>query len=146
MKRLPLLASLVLFAAALLLVSVAASIRARAQGGGLGPGTQVTVTEIEDLRFVGGFVPTGSESPVVLCTFNENAPGYGAVRLSGLTVLCRQRTADFGEGAVPGVAILAILPATFRPDPQEGLALTLSVFHQDALFYGDVQSCQGQCF
>ena len=139
MKRLPLPSSLVSLAAAMILVSVATSSPALAQ-------TQVTVTEIEEQRFVTGFVPTGSESPVVFCTFNENFPGYGAVRLSGISVLCRQRTADFGEGEVPGVAILVILPATFRPDPQEGLALTLSVFHQDAAFYGDVQSCQGQCF
>jgi hypothetical protein len=142
MKRLPLLSSLVPISAALLLVSVATSSPALAQNSG----AQVTVTEVEELRFVTGFVPTESESPVVFCTFNENSPGYGAVRLSGISVLCRQRTADFGEGEVPGVAILVILPATFRPDHEEGLALTLSVFHQDAVFYGDVQSCQGQCF
>ena len=142
MKRFPLLPTLVRVAAAFLLVSVATTTAARAQN----TGAQVTVTEIEQLRFVTGFVRTGSESPVVFCTFNENAPGYGAVRLSGISVLCRQRTVDFGEGEIRGVAILVILPATFRPDPQEGLALTLSVFHQEAAFYGDVQSCQGQCF
>ena len=142
MKRLPRLSNLVPLAVALLLVSVASSSPALAQN----TGAQVTITEIEALRFVTGFVRTGSDSPVVFCTFNENFPGYNAVRLSGLSVLCRQRTADFGDGEVRGVAILAILPGTYRPDPQEGLALALSVFHEGAQFYGEVQSCQGQCF
>ena len=142
MKRLPLLSSLVPLAAVLFRVFVAASTPAQAQNSG----AQVTVTEIEQDRFVTGFVPTASGSPVVFCTLNENAPGYGAVRLSGLSVLCRQRTADFGEGEVSGIAILVILPPTYRPDREEGLALTLSVFQEGAVFYGDVQPCQGQCF
>ena len=142
MKRFPRLSNLVPLAVAFLLVSVASTSPALAQN----TGAQVTITEIEELRFVTGFVRTGSESSVVFCTFNENFPGYNAVRLSGLSVLCRQRTADFGDGEVRGVAILAILPGAYRPDPQEGLALTLSVFHDGAQFYGDVQSCQGQCF
>jgi hypothetical protein len=128
----------------LLLFALVASSPARAQG--LGLGAQVTVTETEGLRFVGGFVETASQSPLVLCTLNENSPGFDAVRLSGFTLLCRQRTADFGAGEVDGVAILVVLPATFRADVNEELALTLTVFQEAALFYGDVQSCQGQCF
>jgi hypothetical protein len=42
--------------------------------------------------------------------------------------------------------MLVVLPASFRADKDEELALTLTVFHGGALFYGDVQSCQGQCF
>jgi hypothetical protein len=137
-------ASLLAPVVALLLFALSASSPAQAQG--LSLGAQVTVTESEGLRFVSGFVETGSQSPLVLCTLNENSPGFGAVRLSGFTLLCRQRTADFGAGPVDGVAILVVLPATFRATVNEEIALTLTVFHEDASFYGDVQSCQGQCF
>jgi hypothetical protein len=65
---------------ALLLFALSASSPAQAQG--LSLGAQVTVTESEGLRFVSGFVETGSQSPLVLCTLNENSPGFGAVRLS----------------------------------------------------------------
>ena len=137
-------ASFVTPVVALLLFAFVASSPAQAQG--LGLGAQVTVTETEGLQFAGGFVETASQSPLVLCTLNENSPGFDFPRLSGFTLLCRQRTADFGAGPVDGVAILVALPATFRATVNEELALTLTVFHEGALFYGDVQSCQGQCF
>lgn len=117
-----------------------------AEGEGLGTGTQVTVTELEDRGFVTGFVATGSESPVVLCALNENAPGYGSQRLSGVTVFCRNRAPDFGSGAVPGVAIVVALPEDFRPTRDEDIALVVSVFHQNAAFYGELQSCEQQCW
>ena len=143
-RRNPLPSGLFRSVVALLLVALGAPGPAWAQG--LGPGAQVTVTEIEGLRFVSGFVETASQSPLVLCTLNENSPGLRPARLGGFTLLCRQRTADFGAGPVDGVAILVVLPASFRSNNDEEIALTLTVFHEGAVFYGDVQSCQGQCF
>ena len=145
MKRLPLLLSIGAFAGSLLLISLATTSPARADGG-IGPGTQVVVTEVEDLRFVTGFVPTGSQSPVVFCTLNENSPGFGGIRLSGISVFCRHRSPNFGNGPVPGVAIVVVLPGTFRSTPTEEIALWVSVLHQGALFYGEAQSCQQQCW
>jgi hypothetical protein len=137
--------SLFTLAIALIALILVPSISAEAQEPGLGLGTQVILTQEhrEGVRLVQAFVETGSGSPLVLCTFNENAPGYGGVRLSGLTLFCRQRTVDFGNGPIQGVAILTLLPGTFQP--QGDLALSVTVFHEGALFYGDLQSCQGQC-
>lgn len=129
---------------ALLLPALVPPGPARAQSGGLSLGAQMTVTEV-DGRFVTGFVETGSGSPLVLCTLNENSPGFGAVRLSGLTLLCRQREVNFGDGPKQGVAILVALPGDFHATPNEEIALTLTVFHEGAAFYGPVESCQGQC-
>ncbi len=131
------------FALANVLLLLGASAPAAAQG--LTLGAQVTVTEVEG-RFVTGFVETGSSSALVLCTFNENSPGFGAKRLSGLTPLCRQRTVDFGYGPKDGVAILVALPGNFHATPTEEIALVLTVFHENAVDYGPVESCQGQCF
>jgi hypothetical protein len=115
-----------------------------AKGQGLSLGAQVTVTELEG-RFVTGFVETGSSSPLVLCTLNENSPPFGAKRVSGLTPLCRQRQVDFGAGPKYGVAILVALPGDFHATPKDNIALVLTIFQEDAGFYGDVESCQGQC-
>jgi hypothetical protein len=114
-------------------------------GPALGIGTQVNVTQdhLDGVRLVRAFVETGSGSPLVLCTFNENDPGFGATRLSGLTLFCRQRTVDFGEGPIQGVGVAVFLPGTFQP-PQH-FALTVTLFHDGALFYGDVLPCPGEC-
>jgi hypothetical protein len=135
----------ILLGAALSALVFVPSTLAHAQDPGLSLGTQVTVTQehLEGVRLAQAFVETGSDSPLVLCTFNENAPGFGGVRLSGLTLFCRQRTVDFGNGPIQGVAILTLLPGTFVP--QGEFALTVTVFHEGALFYGDVLRCQGQC-
>ena len=137
--------SLFTLAIALSALVLVPSTSVHAQNPGLSLGTQVTVTQehLEGVRLAQAFVETGSDSPLVLCTFNENAPGFGGVRLSGLTLFCRQRTVDFGNGPIQGVAILTLLPGTFVP--QGEFALTVTVFHEGALFYGDVLSCQGQC-
>lgn len=132
------------FALANVLILLAVvSTPARSQG--LSLGAQVAVTEVEG-RFVLGFVETGSSSPLVLCSFNENSPGFGPKRLSGLTALCRQRTVDFGDGPKHGAAILVALPGNFHATPTEEIALVLTVFHENAVDYGPVESCQGQCF
>lgn len=137
--------SLFTLAIALSVSVLVPSISARAQEPGLSLGTQVALTQEhrQGVRLVQAFVETGSGSPLVLCTFNENAPGFGGVRLSGLTLFCRQRTVDFGDGPIQGVAILILLPGTFQP--QGDFSLWVTVFHEGALFYGDVRPCQGQC-
>ena len=137
MNRLSTTTSAFAFAMTVLLVSICVSNPAWAQSG-----TQVTVTEVVGHRFVGGFVPTDSGSPVVLCTLNENSPGYGAVRLSGISLLCRQRS---GEG-YNGVAVLAILPATFQFNQNESIGLTVTVVQSDATWYGEVESCNERCW
>jgi hypothetical protein len=103
----------------------------------------LTQEHLDGVRLVRAFVETGSDSTVVLCTFNENSPGFGAVRLTGLTLFCRQRTVDFGEGPIQGVGIAVFLPGTFQP-PQ-GFALQVTVLHQGAQFYGEVRPCPGDC-
>src|SRR3990172_12841230 len=93
-----------LFALAIVLVALVLvpSMSTEAQEPGLGSGPSVVLTQehLAGVRLAWAFVETGSDSPLVLCTFNENAPGFGAARLSGLTLFCRQRTVDFGDGSV----------------------------------------------
>jgi hypothetical protein len=146
MNRLSTVARAIGFAVTLLLVSIAAPKTSRAEEAVLGFGTQVWLTDLESQRFVTTFVPTDSASPVVLCTLNENSPGYGAVRLSGITLLCRQRSANFGEGDVTGVAVLAILPPTFQFNGNASIGLAVSVVQLGASEYGDQRSCEGQCW
>jgi hypothetical protein len=134
------------FAWPLLLVSIAAPSPARAEDGVLGFGTQVFLRDLESQRFVTAFVPTNSDSPVVLCTLNENSPGYGAARLSGISLLCRQRSANFGKGDVTGVAVLAILPPTFQFNGNPSIELAVSVVQLGASEYGEQRSCEGQCW
>ena len=137
--------SLFTLAIALFLAVLVPSISVRAQDGGLSLGAQVTLTQdhLDGVRLARAFVETGSGSPLVLCTFNENSPGFGAVRLTGLTLFCRQRTVDLGQGDIQGVGIAVFLPGTFQPP--EGFALTITVFHEGAQFYGDVVPCPGDC-
>lgn len=137
--------SLFALAMALFALTLVPTPSADAQDPGLDIGTQVVITQnhLAGVRLAWAFVETGSGSPLVLCTFNENSPGFGAERLTGLTLFCRQRTVDFGEGPVQGVGVLVLLPGTFQP--AEGFALTVTVFHEGALFYGDLFPCPGEC-
>ena len=132
-------------AVASLVFALAPSTSAHAQGTGLSNGTQVEITQEfrESTRLAQAFVETGSDSPLVLCGFNENSPGYGGVRLTGLTLMCRQRTVDFGSGPIHGTSVLILLPGTFQPEGD--FTLWVTIFHYDAPEYGDPQSCQGQC-
>lgn len=138
-------ASLFTLAIALVLLVLVPSVSADTQDQGLGIGTKVVLTQehLAGVRLAWAFVETGSESPLVLCTFNENSPGFGAVRLTGLTLFCRQRTVELEEGPVYGVGIVAFLPGTFQP-PQ-GFELQITVFHEGAAFYGELLPCPGDC-
>jgi len=137
--------SLLTLAIVLVALVLVPSMSTEAQEPGLGIGTSVVVTQehLAGVRLAWAFVETGSDSPLVLCTFNENAPGFGAARLSGLTLFCRQRTVDFGDGPVQGVGVAVMLPGTFQPP--KGFALQITVFHEGALFYGDLRPCPGDC-
>jgi len=144
MNHLPLPRNLLTMGALLLVLALAPFAPAHAQDEGLNLGTQVWITQEyrDGTRLARGFVETQSTSPLVLCAFNENEPGYGGVRLSGLTLMCRQRTVDLGEGDKDGVGILVVLPGTFQPEGDFTLAVT--VFQQGAVTYGDLQSCPGE--
>ncbi len=103
--------------------------------------SRVIVNEdfLDGHRLVRAFVATGSDSPHALCTFAENDPGFGPLRLAGLTVMCRPR--EF-NGEI-GVGIAIFLPALFKTD--QGFELHLTLYHAGARNYAEPIPCPAEC-
>lgn len=124
------------------------SASAQAPHGLLIGATRVIVsdTNMDGGRLLRAFVPTGSSSENVLCTFAENEPGWGPEQLAGLTISCRPRT---WEGR-RGVGIAVFFPFEPASDPMviDNLGvfrIHLTVFQEGARGYGAPVSCPGEC-
>ena len=106
---------------------------------------RVLLTEefLDGPRLVRAFVETNTDNENVLCTFAENDPGFGALRLAGLVIMCRPRVIEDEVGVKVGVGIIIVLPVLF--ETRKGFVFELTLFQSEAEYYNDPVPCPGAC-
>lgn len=106
-------------------------------------GTYVILTQdfldVGSGKLARAFIETDSGSPIVLCSINENDPGYGPLRLAGLLVLCRARSLYVDNVELHGIGVAVIFPVLF--DTRRGFQIHVSVVQDGATSYGDPMLC-----